>query len=138
MYLFLRLVIFFFISHPIIADEKIEKKYDLTRDVIKQQLQAFKINDADKAYSFAAPKIKLQFNNAKIFMEMVKDNYEPVSNSKDFYFLKSNFYNDQIYHQLQIISQSNQSYIATYSLILDGGEWKISGCIISPMEQPSI
>ncbi len=138
MHLFSKLLLILFIIQPLFADEKIEKNLDLTREVVKQQLEAFKINDADKAYYFAAPLIKKQFEDPKSFMKMVEENYEPVSNPKNFYFIKSKFSNNEIYHQLQIISQSNQSYIATYSLVFYKKEWKISGCIISLMEQQSI
>ena len=69
---------------------------------------------------------------------MVKENYEPVSNPKDFYFLQSKVLNGDIYHQVQIISQSNKIYIATYSLTLTGSDWKISGCALSLMDQESV
>ena len=80
----------------------------------------------------------MKFKNPESFMGMIKDNYEPVSNAKDFYFIKSKFYDGSIFHQLQIISQSNQSYIATYSLVFVDEEWKISGCALSLMKQQSI
>ena len=102
------------------------------------ELTSIKIEDAEKAYSFAAPYIKLRFDNSDVFMKMVKENYEPVSNPKDFYFLKSKVLNGDIYHQVQIISQSNKIYIATYSLTLTGSDWKISGCALSLMDQKSV
>ena len=49
-----------------------------------------------------------------------------------------NFFEGAVYHQLQIVSQDNVSYLAMYSLIKDKGEWKISGCSIYPMEKQSI
>jgi hypothetical protein len=52
--------------------------------------------------------------------------------------MESKFFEGAIYHQLQIVSQDNVSYLAMYSLIKDKGEWKISGCSIYPMEKQSI
>jgi len=120
------------------ANQKNKEDFDITKKIISQQLEAFKINDAPKAYSFAAPFIKIRFQDPESFMSMVKDNYEPISNAKDFYFLKFKINNGDIYHQLQVISQSNQSYVATYSLVFIEDEWKISGCALSLMTQQSI
>ena len=138
MKLFINLVFILFISNNIFAEQTIKRNLDITKEVIYQQLGAFKINDANKAYFFASPIIKKRFESPESFMDMIKKNYEPVSNAKDFFFLKSKFYNESIYHQVQIISQSNKSYIATYSLIFTDEEWKISGCAISLMDQQSI
>jgi len=132
------LVFFFFIFINLHADQANKEDFDITKKIISQQLEAFKVNDASKAYSFAAPFIKMRFEDPESFMSMVKDNYEPISNAKDFYFLKFKINNGNIYHQLQVISKSNRSYMATYSLIFIEDEWKISGCALSLMTQQSI
>jgi hypothetical protein len=132
------LVFLFFIFINLHADQANKEDFVITKKIISQQLEAFKVNDASKAYSFAAPFIKMRFEDPESFMSMVKDNYEPISNAKDFYFLKFKINNGNIYHQLQVISESNQSYMATYSLIFIEDEWKISGCALSLMTQQSI
>ena len=132
------LVFLFFIFINLHADQANKEDFVITKKIISQQLEAFKVNDASKAYSFAAPFIKMRFEDPESFMSMVKDNYEPISNAKDFYFLKFKINNGNIYHQLQVISKSNQSYMATYSLIFIEDEWKISGCALSLMTQQSI
>ena len=88
--------------------------------------------------SYAAPLIKMKFNNPLEFMSMVKNYYEPVYNPKQFYFIDARYFEGAIYHQLQVISQQNESFLATYSLIQDGGKWKISGCAVYPMQKQSI
>ena len=138
MKLCINLVFLFFIFINLYADQANKEDFDITKKIISQQLEAFKVNDASKAYSFAAPFIKMRFEDPESFMSMVKDNYEPISNAKDFYFLKFKINNGNIYHQLQVISKSNQSYMATYSLIFIEDEWKISGCALSLMTQQSI
>ena len=138
MKLCINLVFLFFIFINLYADQANKEDFDITKKIISQQLEAFKVNDASKAYSFAAPFIKMKFEDPESFMSMVKDNYEPISNAKDFYFLKFKINNGNIYHQLQVISKSNQSYMATYSLIFIEDEWKISGCALSLMTQQSI
>ena len=129
---------FFILSGLSKADDSMKKELTMTQDIIESQIQAFQNKNAELAYSFASPMIKLRFNNPQEFMSMVKSFYEPVYNPKQYYFINSKYFEGSIYHQLQIISQSNMSYLATYSLIKDENEWKISGCSVMPMMQESI
>ncbi len=120
------------------AENSLQNEISKTQDIINSQIQAFLKRDAALAFSYAAPIIKLKFNNPEEFMRMVKNYYEPVYNPKQYYFIESKYFDGSIYHQLQIISQSNMSYLATYSLIKDNNEWKISGCAVIPMKQELI
>ena len=129
---------FFILSGLSKADDSMKNELTITQDIIESQIQAFQNKNAELAYSFASPMIKLRFNNPQEFMSMVKSFYEPVYNPKQYYFINSKYFEGSIYHQLQIISQSNMSYLATYSLIKDENEWKISGCSVMPMMQESI
>ena len=128
----------FIISGLSKADVSLKNELTKTQDIIESQIQAFQNKNAELAYSFASPMIKLRFNNPQEFMSMVESYYEPVYNPKQYYFIDSKYFEGSIYHQLQIISQSNMSYLATYSLIKDENEWKISGCSVMPMMQESI
>ena len=128
----------FIISGLSKADVSLKNELTKTQDIIESQIQALQNKNAELAYSFASPMIKLRFNNPQEFMSMVKSYYEPVYNPKQYYFIDSKYFEGSIYHQLQIISQSNISYLATYSLIKDENEWKISGCSVLPMMQESI
>ena len=128
----------FIISGLSKADVSLKNELTMTQDIIESQIQAFQNKNAELAYSFASPMIKLRFNNPQEFMSMVKSYYEPVYNPKQYYFIDSKYFEGSIYHQLQIISQSNMSYLATYSLIKNENEWKISGCSVMPMMQESI
>tara|TARA_E500000081_G_C5930809_1_gene260615 strand:+ start:17 stop:442 length:426 start_codon:yes stop_codon:yes gene_type:complete len=120
------------------SETSFEKEFSETQSVIESQIQAFLDENAELAYSYAAPLIKMKFTNPFEFMSMVKNYYEPVYNPKQFYFLEAKYYEGAIYHQLQVISQKNESFLATYSLIQDEGRWKISGCAVYPMQNQSI
>jgi hypothetical protein len=120
------------------SETSFEKEFSETQSVIESQIQAFLDENAELAYSYAAPMIKMKFTNPIEFMSMVKNYYEPVYNPKQFYFLEAKYYEGAIYHQLQVISQKNESFLATYSLIQDEGRWKISGCAVYPMQKQSI
>ena len=134
------LTIITFLSISSLAKSEIsyEKEFDETQFIIESQIQAFLDENAELAYSYAAPLIKMKFNNPLEFMSMVKNYYEPVYNPKQFYFIDARYFEGAIYHQLQVISQQDESFLATYSLIKDGGKWKISGCAVYPMQKQSI
>ena len=136
--LILIIITFLSISGLAKSETSFEKEFTETQLIIESQIQAFLDENADLAYSYAAPLIKMKFTNAKEFMLMVKNYYEPVYNPKQFYFLDAKYYEGAIYHQLQVISQKNESFLATYSLIQDEGQWKISGCAVYPMQKQSI
>ena len=134
------LLIITFLSISSLAKSEISyaKEFDETQFIIESQIQAFLDENAELAYSYAAPLIKMKFNNPLEFMSMVKNYYEPVYNPKQFYFIDARYFEGAIYHQLQVISQQDESFLATYSLIQDGGKWKISGCAVYPMQKQSI
>ena len=134
------LLIITFLSISSLAKSEIsyEKEFHETQFIIESQIQAFLDENAELAYSYAAPLIKMKFNNPLEFMSMVKNYYEPVYNPKQFYFIDARYFEGAIYHQLQVISQQDESFLATYSLIQDEGKWKISGCAVYPMQKQSI
>ena len=132
------IITFLSISSLAKSENSYEKELDETQFIIESQIQAFLDENAELAYSYAAPLIKMKFNNPLEFMSMVKNYYEPVYNPKQFYFIDARYFEGAIYHQLQVISQQDESFLATYSLIQDGGKWKISGCAVYPMQKQSI
>ena len=134
------LIIITFLSLSSLAKSEIsyEKEFDETQFIIESQIQAFLDENAELAYSYAAPLIKMKFNNPLEFMSMVKNYYEPVYNPKQFYFIDARYFEGAIYHQLQVISQQDEPFLATYSLIQNEGKWKISGCAVYPMQKQSI
>ena len=134
----LTIITFLSISGLAKSEISYEKEFDETQFIIESQIQAFLDENAELAYSYAAPLIKMKFNNPLEFMSMVKNYYEPVYNPKQFYFIDARYFEGAIYHQLQVISQQDESFLATYSLIQDKGKWKTSGCAVYPMQKQSI
>ena len=132
------IITFLIISSLAKSEISYEKEFDETQFIIESQIQAFLDENAELAYSYAAPLIKMKFNNPIEFMSMVKNYYEPVYNPKQFYFIDARYFEGAIYHQLQVISQQDESFLATYSLIKDEGNWKIAGCAVYPMQKQSI
>lgn len=101
------------------------------RAIIEGQLLAFRADDAEKAYSFAAPIIKEIFPTQDSFIEMVRKGYPQVYRSKSFEF---GTLDDTDYGLAQFVSitdEAGQKWTALYTVEKQkDGSWKISGCRI--------
>ena len=65
---------------------------DAIRTIIQAQLDAFRADDADAAFSFASPNIQQRFGDPSQFMRMVKTGYAPVYANRQAFF-SGNFRN---------------------------------------------
>ncbi len=61
------------------------------RDIITNQLEAFKVDDGPRAYSYAAPMIKQIFPTPDVFMNMVRQGYAPVYRPQSYTFGRAEF-----------------------------------------------
>ncbi len=66
------LVSIFFFSLSSYSQDNYDNQIETSKNVVSGQLEAFKSNDALKAFSFAAPIIKAKFETPEIFMKMVE------------------------------------------------------------------
>jgi Domain of unknown function (DUF4864) len=110
---------------------------DAARDVIEHQLQAFAADDAQTAFSFAAPVIIDGFGTAETFVDMVKRGYRPVYRNRSHSFEEG--FIDKLGRptlRVRLTGLDGISYDALYTLELQSsGEWKISGCTILPVAE---
>jgi hypothetical protein len=99
--------------------------------VIRSQAEAFARDDADAAYSYAAPAIHGLFPQADIFMSMVQRSYAPVYRHRSFEFGESQAEGDEIAQRVHIIDADGQAWEALYTLERQAdGSLKIIGCVL--------
>jgi len=118
-------------STPLRADDAIEA----SRHVIEQQIKAFLADDADAAYSFAAPAIKAKFPDKAAFFAMVKKSYQPVYHPDNYAFGRSKSVDNgaTILHELMISGKDGKNWRAVYKLTRQpDGSYKIEGVAIVP------
>ncbi len=112
------------------ADEK------AVRSVIEAQLSAFAADDANKAFSYAAPNIQQMFGKASNFLNMVREQYPVVYRPASVTFLKPEtmkFHgkNNEVVQQVQMTDLEAGRWIATYSLAQQKNKtWRITGCVV--------
>jgi uncharacterized protein DUF4864 len=112
------------------ADTKLEPsgeimKKELTH-VIESQLAAFRQEDYEKAYSFAAAGIQKQFSR-EAFEKMVKNGYPVIANSKSVRFGLIMDNGKEAVVIANIRGNGKQSAQYQYVLVFQDSKWRING-----------
>jgi hypothetical protein len=98
--------------------------------VIQQQIGAFLNDDAEAAYSFAAPAIKKKFPDRDVFFKMVQQGYQPVYKANNFAFGRSSEADDggTVWQEVLSTGDDGKNWKALYQLEREtDGSFKILG-----------
>lgn len=102
------------------------------RNNIIGQLNAFKADDAEKAFSYAAPKIRRIFKSPEVFLHMVRKSYQSVYRPRTFEFRPMQRIDGNIVQPLAVVGPSGISETALYIMERQtDGSWKIGACIMA-------
>jgi len=105
---------------------------DTARHVIEGQLEAFARNDADAAYSYAAPEIQAMFPDSLEFLAMVAHHYPAVYHHKRVEFGDAAETDGHIAESVMFTDGDGKLWQAIYKLEKQpDGHWVISGCVVS-------
>jgi len=101
--------------------------------VIREQLRALKAGDAAKAFSYASPGIRAQFETPADFLDMAQTNYSALTAARYTEFLEGAVIEGRVIQPLRLIAPDNTVLVALYTMEkqLDG-RWKIAGCVLAP------
>lgn len=109
------------------------------RQTIEGQIAAFKADDADLAFSFAAPMIQDRFGDASRFVAMVKRGYMPVYRPRQVEFSDLLDVRGKPTQRLVVVGPDNGVFSAYYMMERQtDGSWRISACILRPIGDRSI
>lgn len=104
------------------------------RNVISRQVAAFRHDDGDAAFAFAAPGIKQRFGTADTFMHMVRAGYQAVYRPQRFEFLDIVDLNGEPAQRVYVIGPDGNPAIALYAMQRQSdGTWLIAGCYLIEM-----
>ena len=97
------------------------------------QLDAFARDDAQAAFSFAAPSIQAVFGTPQRFLQMVRSGYPAVYRAAGVTFLVPLRVGDELVQGVHVTDAAGVLWLATYRLERqpDGG-WAIAGCDVQP------
>lgn len=110
-------------------------------DVISAQLEAFKRDDAQAAFSLASPDIQEQFGSAENFINLVREQYQPVYRSKsaEFQPIVEMDGVEGLVQPVVVTGADNITVLAVYMVEQQtDGAWRISGCLLYPMATKGI
>ena len=106
------------------------------RDVIEQQIGAFRRDDGDAAFGYASPMIRNMFGSAEIFMDMVRQGYQPVYRPKMFEFGELTTLAGQLAQKVHVIGPDDRPVTAVYVMTqLPDGSWRVDGCYLQAPER---
>lgn len=102
------------------------------RGIITGQIEAFRADNGPAAYSYAAPAIKQIFPTPDIFMNMVRQGYQPVYRPQSYSFGEAGFSaSGRPMQRVTVVGPDGLSYEAIYTLERQpDGSWQINGCAI--------
>ena len=108
-----------------------ETTAEAVKNTVQAQLNAFANDDADLAFSYAAPSILAIFETPQNFMAMVQDAYPVVYRPAKLLFLAAAGTSSAVVLPVKMWDQEGQSWMATYKLERQkDGRWLIVACVL--------
>jgi hypothetical protein len=107
------------------------------RQVIGDQIAAFRRDDGPGAFAFASPTIQNMFGTPELFMDMVRNGYQPVYRPQRFDFARLVWMDGQLTQLVDIVGPDGIAVTAAYAMELQpNGLWRINGCrLLRPRDQ---
>lgn len=99
------------------------------RKVVEAQLDAFRRDDAVRAFSYATPGIRELFGSPETFMAMVKSSYPVVYRPRNVVFEEPTMAESDLVQPVRMTDADGRSWLALYPM--QRGEdrvWRINGC----------
>ncbi|HJQ56359.1 MAG TPA: DUF4864 domain-containing protein [Vineibacter sp.] len=108
------------------------------RGVIESQIAAFRRDDGEAAFGFAAPAIRRQFGTVESFMAMVRGGYQPVYRPQTYRFGALEMVDDLVVQKVHIVGPDGRAVTAFYIMEQQAdGSWRIAGCSLGAPEEQS-
>ncbi len=95
--------------------------------IISMQIQAFRDNEPDEAYSFASDFIKAKFPSPAIFMAMVKGSYPMIWGPEKYKFVEQRNHASNVIQRVVFTDTDDNLYFFDYLLLKTDNTWKIHG-----------
>ena len=108
------------------------------RAVVEAQLKALSADRAEHAFSYAAPAIRQQFGDAKVFMAMVRQSYAMLISPRSVSYFRPEGVGGVITQGVQFRDADERLWRAVYELQRQSDKrWRISGCAVAPADESS-
>ena len=99
------------------------------RAVIEAQLDAFRRDDAARAFSLATPGIRATFGDAETFMDMVRRSYAVVYRPSSVAFEAPLLIGGEVVQPVRLTDAEGRAWLALYPMQRQpDGSWRTNGC----------
>lgn len=135
------LVTLFLIALPVMAAAQAISPADahMIRAVIEAQLDAFKHDDAARAFSYAAPGIRETFGTPQNFLEMVRTQYTVVYRPSRVEFEQPLIAQGDVVQPVRFTDAEGNLWLAVYPMERQkNGVWRINGCYLDRLRSQQI
>ncbi len=106
------------------------------RQIIQAQIDAFRRDDGDAAFGYASPTIQGMFGQPDVFMDMVRQGYQPVYRPRVFDFREIVDLHGQPAQKVHVVGPDGRPVTAIYPMTqLPDGSWRIDGCYLQAPEE---
>ncbi len=106
------------------------------KQVIRDQMNAFRRDDAQGAFIFSAPSTQERFGNAEMFLEVVRRRYLPVYRPHGVDFTTLSAKDGEIVQTVELIGPDGNTYTALYKMEHEAdGSWRIEACRLTQSER---
>jgi hypothetical protein len=102
------------------------------RQVISDQIAAFRADDLATAFSYASPAIREMFGDADRFGRMVRDGYPMVWRPGNVRFAALEDRNGRWVQGVIVTDQAGALHVLDYEKVPLDGEWRINGVSLRP------
>ncbi|MCP4329882.1 MAG: DUF4864 domain-containing protein [Alphaproteobacteria bacterium] len=100
---------------------------------ISAQIEAFRRDDGETAFSFAAPAIRARFGDANTFMKMVRSGYQPVYRPQLVEFLTLAPIGGRLIQRVLVVGPDDALYIVLYEMRRQADDsWRINAVALVP------
>lgn len=101
------------------------------RRVVEQQLDAFRHEDAERAFALASPTIRRAFRDAETFMALVAKEYLPITQWTAATFLDMRASDGHYVQRVRLTDSAGLVSVANYAVArADTGEWWVVGVMM--------
>ena len=121
---------------PAAAQEVSAADRSAIQGIIQSQVEAFRRDDGAAAFGLASPSIQRMFGSAEIFMDMVRQGYQPVYRPRAFDFREIVDLNGQPAQKVHVVGPDGRPVTAFYPMTrLPDGSWRIDGCFLQAPDE---
>lgn len=124
------------LAAPALAQDLSAADRSAIRDVIQSQVDAFRRDDGESAFGYASPSIRGMFGTSEVFMDMVRQGYQPVYRPRVFDFREIVTLHGQVTQKVHVVGPDGRPVTAYYPMVqLPDGTWRINGCFLQAPEE---